>query len=448
LWRKDVHRCWCTGGQLGIVLVRGKLGWGNVPVKREGNEMSDTSTTGASVPSASPPPLPVGRGEPVGIAWSGPTWGLWRLGLFNLCLNVITLGFYNFWAKTEVRRRLVSSIRIAGEPMEYTGTGKELFLGFLIVFAIILLPFLILSYVAQLTLGQAGGAAMLPLYLGIGYLYGVAVYRARRYRRSRLRWRGVRGALVGSSWGFGWGYYWTSLASGFTFGWLTPWRDNFLHRSLIQDTRFGDRPFKYAGHADELYPRYAIAWFGSSVLFLVMFALVAGLIVGMVAALPQPVRDSITAGFKAANQNGRFDFQAPVLREHMGLWIGMAGVGVAGLVIYILLANLLWSLFYALEYRYFTSQTTLEGLRFKLDVHAWSMFWLFFSNTLMSLATLTILGPVAEARVARHFIRRMSAEGTIDFASILQSQERLSKTGEGLAEAFDVEPNAYFILSI
>ena len=76
------------------------------------------------------------------------------------------------------------------------------------------------------------------------------------------------------------------------------------------------------------------------------------------------------------------------------------------------------------------------------------MFWLFLSNTLMSFATLTILSPVAEARVARYFINRLSTSGTIDFAGIQQSQEKLSKTGEGLAEAFDVEAASYFILSI
>jgi hypothetical protein len=66
----------------------------------------------------------------------------------------------------------------------------------------------------------------------------------------------------------------------------------------------------------------------------------------------------------------------------------------------------------------------------------------------MSLLTLTILSPVAEARVARYFVKRLSSDGLIDFAAIQQSQARLSKTGEGLAEAFDVEANSYFILSI
>ena len=76
------------------------------------------------------------------------------------------------------------------------------------------------------------------------------------------------------------------------------------------------------------------------------------------------------------------------------------------------------------------------------------MFWLFFSNTLMSILTLTILSPVAEARVARYFVQRLSSTGSIDFAGILQSQQKISRTGEGLAEAFDIEASSYFILSI
>jgi uncharacterized membrane protein YjgN (DUF898 family) len=145
---------------------------------------------------------------------------------------------------------------------------------------------------------------------------------------------------------------------------------------------------------------------------------------------------------------GQIDPNSPYAQSLKQLIIPLVGAIYAVFALYVLIATLIWSFFYALEYRYFSSQTNFEGLRFKLDVSGWSMFWLFFSNTLMSLATLTILSPVAEARVARYFVRRLSATGTVDFAQILQSQQRLGRTGEGLAEAFDVEASSYFILEI
>ena len=397
-----------------------------------------------ATPPAPPPgqgAMSPGGGEGARIGWSGSTWGLAGLGFINLLLTLITLGIYHFWAKTEVRRRVAASIRINDEPLEYTGTGMELFLGFLIVLFVILLPFLLIVVGAQIWFGPAGGAVVLLVQPLFWYLYNVAIYRARRYRRSRLRWRGVRGSLIGSSWAYGWHSLWTSVVNAFTSGWMTPWRDNFLHRTVTRETRFGDRPFNYTGRAGPLYPSYSIAWVGT----ILLLAVIGAAAFGIMWPMSQPLREA----FEAAQVEGsKPDWQSPELKAQLGLLFGLIGLGYGFLVLYGICASVLWSLFYAREYRYFASETTLDGLRFKLDVKGWSMFWLFLSNTLMSFLTLTILSPVAEARVARYFVRRMSSTGTIDFAAIQQSQSKLSKTGEGLAEAFDVEAASYFILSI
>ena len=285
------------------------------------------------------------------------------------------------------------------------------------------------------------GLVLLPIYAFFFYLYGVAVYRARRYRRSRLRWRGIRGAMVGSSWSYGWGSLWSSLLLAVTWGWITPWRENYLHRRVIGDTRFGDRPLVYAGEAGPLYPSYALAWIGQLVGLLV----VAGLVGAVLYPISGPLREAVAL---ATGPDGTIDWKAPEITGQVGQIASMAGVALAGLLLYVLLWSLLWNIYYAREFGYFVGQTKLEGLRFGLKVSGWSMCWLFLSNTALSLLTLTILSPVAEARVARYFVQRLSASGSIDFASILQSQERISRTGEGLAEAFDVEASSYFILSI
>jgi uncharacterized membrane protein YjgN (DUF898 family) len=396
--------------------------------------MTDVSL--ATLAPASP-----SRSEPVKISWAGTTWGLAGLGLINFLLTIVTLGIYHFWGKTEVRRRIASSIQVNGEPLEYTGTGKELFLGFLIVLFCVLLPFQLLVVGGQLYFGPEAGILVVLALPAVWYLFNVAVYRARRYRRSRLRWRGVRGALVGSSWSYGWHSLWSAVASSMTSGWLTPWRDNFLHRTLTRETRFGDRPFNFTGKAGPLYPSYSLAWIGSIVLLL----LIGGLAFATIYPFAQPVVDAMTT---STGEDGKVDWSTPEMQEQIGRFASLMGLGWLFFILYGVLASTLWSLFYAKEYRYFASETTFEGLRFGLDVKGWSMFWLFLSNTLLSFVTLTILSPVAEARVARYFVNRLSADGTIDFAAIQQSQEQMTRTGEGLAEAFDVEGTTYFILSI
>jgi uncharacterized membrane protein YjgN (DUF898 family) len=402
--------------------------------------VSDVVSSSTVGPGQGRPSTP--GGEPVTFSWSGNPWSLVGLGFFNFFLTVITLGIYHFWGKTEVRRRLVGSIRVNDEPLEYTGTGMELFLGFLIVLLLVLLPIQALTIGANFYLGPAAAPGVVFLVLPlIWYLYGVAIYRARRYRRSRLLFRGVRGSVSGSSWVYGWQNLWTAMVSPFTWGWLTPWRDNYLHRTLIGATRFGDRPFKYTGKAGPLYPRFAFAWVAQMIALVMIFGLVT-------AVLWPKFAPAFAALQHAVRPDGQIDPNSPDAQALKQLIFPLVGAICAVFALYVLVATLIWSFFYALEYRYFSSQTNFEGLRFTLDVSGWSMFWLFFSNTLMSLATLTILSPVAEARVARYFVRRLSATGTVDFAQILQSQQRLGRTGEGLAEAFDVEASSYFILEI
>ena len=71
------------------------------------------------------------------------------LSLRNGLLNLVTLTLYRFWGKTKVRARIWSSIYLNGEPLEYTGRGKELFLGFLFAAAVVGLPFLVAVFGAQ-----------------------------------------------------------------------------------------------------------------------------------------------------------------------------------------------------------------------------------------------------------------------------------------------------------
>ncbi len=56
---------------------------------------------------------------------------LFRIVYVNLILTILTLGIYRFWAKTKLRRYIWRHLMVGGESFEYTGTGKELLLGFL-----------------------------------------------------------------------------------------------------------------------------------------------------------------------------------------------------------------------------------------------------------------------------------------------------------------------------
>ena len=130
---------------------------------------------------------PPGAPESVNIDYV-PQPGLAAIALSNFFLNLITLWFYRFWAKTRVRRHIWSSVQINGEPVEYTGTGKELFLGFIVIMAIVFVPLTLIGFGLAFHYGPES-PALVVFQLAIGLmlvtLYGFAIYRARRYRLSQ-----------------------------------------------------------------------------------------------------------------------------------------------------------------------------------------------------------------------------------------------------------------------
>ncbi|CAN0387373.1 unnamed protein product, partial [Phaeothamnion confervicola] len=201
-----------------------------------------------------------GAREALDLAWSQPP-GMVALSVKNFLLRIVTFGIYNFWGKTEVRKRIWSAIRVNGEPLQYTGTGKEMFLGFLFVLGVVTLPVLFITLAAVVMFGQAGASAANTFFsVAFFYLVGVAVHRAVRYRLSRTLWRGIRGGLDGSSWRYGWTYFWTGIMLVLTLGWASPWRATKLQGLIVNGMRFGNRPFRFDATSGPLYGPFLALW--------------------------------------------------------------------------------------------------------------------------------------------------------------------------------------------
>lgn len=170
------------------------------------------------------------------VAFDGPRGQLLWILIRNLLLNALTLGFFRFWAKTHLRRYFWRHTKLLGEPLEYTGTGGELFIGFLIVMAV-LVPLLGGVSLLQLLVPHFAVQFLVPAVLFA--LTPLAVYRMWRYRFTRTLWRGVRFGLDGSS------LRYTGLWLGYgaltvvTLGLATPWRRIVTTRYLINHARLG-----------------------------------------------------------------------------------------------------------------------------------------------------------------------------------------------------------------
>ncbi len=348
------------------------------------------------------------------ITWVHPQGGFVGLSLLNALLRILTLGVYHFWGKTEVRQRIWSAVRVEGEPLEYRGTGGELFRGFLVVFVLVLLPLGFIAFVVPLLfgtqIGQRGGVETL-LWLLVFTLWGVGIHRARRYRLSRTRWRGIRGGLSGRSAPFAWTYLWTTLLVPLTLGWILPWRAVRLQKALFDQTHFGDKAFTFTGRAGPLYSRFWLVWVSGIVLFIAASGTI-GVVVGMQAGAGQPMRP-------------------PSPRQIASI----VGIVFGALLIFAIIRA--W--YSSRMFNYFAAETKYQGCSFRLRATVPSLIWLVASNYLIRTLTLTILSPVAEARSMRYIVDRLSLEGPIEWQAIGQNPDALLTRGEGLAEAFNVD---------
>ncbi len=349
--------------------------------------------------------------------------GLLKLTIMNLLLNIVTLWFYRFWAKTHVRKHIWSCVHINGEPLEYTGTGMELFKGFLVVLAVFILPYAVFSGVVYVVYGPESPLhiiAYIALIFLIQVLWGFAIYKARKYQLSRTQWRGIRGTLTGSAMIYSLLYFGSQIAKSMSLGWSTPVLNTVLQEQITNDMRFGDAAFKFKGRAGPLYPTYAMCWL-----------LTGAAIIG-----------ALVVFFSSAAASGYFQdlFNSDKnLGDEALHWLGLALVVlILFLLVAMVLIPMLWAIYTAKELRTFATYTRFDGAQFQLSATTGSVIWLTIVNLLILIFTLGQGWPYIQQRLVRFMVDRLTLDGKVDIDRIGQSTAKLEGRGEGLADAFDV----------
>ncbi|MBT3786966.1 MAG: DUF898 domain-containing protein [Alphaproteobacteria bacterium] len=345
----------------------------------------------------------------------------------NFLLNIVTLGFYRFWARTNVRRYLWEKMHVFGSPLEYTGTGKELFLGFLMIILVVFLPVAVLNVLlSMLGSPMISGLFSFVIALLFFYLIGVATYRARRYRLSRTRWRSIRAGQTGKGWTYG---LWQLLLNTLMllFALILPYKNLKLWQIKMQNTHLGDRFF--------VFDRDGAARQTLVTLYL-SYAVVA-IVVVIVYALPF-VAVAMMLGLEVFNGTmSEAQIQAHVelnLQNNSGLLTMFGMVWPVSLIVFAI--GMAW---YKLkETRMLVALTSFEDLKISFDATLLSFFWLFLGNILIVLLTLGIGLPFTQVRFARFLANHTNIEGQLDLGVINQSADDDLTSGEGLAEAFDM----------
>ncbi|MEM6482577.1 MAG: DUF898 family protein [Pseudomonadota bacterium] len=223
----------------------------------------------------------VARGErAVRAVFYGRGKPLFLLYLRTALLTLVTLGIYRFWARTRIRKYIWSATSVADDTFEYTGTGLEKLLGFLlavVVLAIYLgLVQTALAFFGLFLFAEPESEAQVIAQLAAFYISFLAVlpliffaqYRARRYRLARTRWRGIRFGMDLAAWGYAARALGHLLLTLVSFGLLWPRQSFWLEKYMTDRSYYGEARFHQGGRWTELYPGLAHVGLGCLILLL------------------------------------------------------------------------------------------------------------------------------------------------------------------------------------
>ena len=350
------------------------------------------------------------------LAYSGTTADLQPIAAGVAARNLLTVYLYRFWGRTRVRRFLWSHTALYGEPLEYAGTGGELFTGFLKVAVLVVLPSLAYDAALDFWLGLDEGLsyelATVPCYAAFAYLVGQGAWRARRYRLDRTLWRGIRFGMAGSPHDYAMASVGYSALLVLSLGWAWPYMDWQLERRLWQGTRIGDRSFRVDGNADGLVAAFAPFW-----------------------CLAVPAAGFLDTAFDTLLEAYEVD-PAGTWEEADDLFRRALELGaIGGLLALAACISYAW-------YRARLAGRLAKGLRFgavrfRFDVTAGEAVRLGLGNALIVWPTLGLGRPLAQQRTVRFVCRHLEASGEPDLASLRRGAAERDG-GEGLADAFDM----------
>ena len=332
----------------------------------------------------------------------------------NLLLTIVTLGIYRFWAKTRERRYLWSRTQFIDERLEWAGTGKEMFIGFLIVMAIMVPLLVIVQFGGQALAfrGYALAAGVLGLgtYLAIFYLVGLALFRALRYRLSRTYWHGIRGGSDDGGWNYGVSALWKYIVGILTLGLLVPWTMVTLRRERWGKMSFGPYTFETGDSPPTkgLMGRYLLIYATPVLWAILVFTLGMGAIF-TVGSNPDP---------RAA--------------------AGMVGTLFLSVIGFYAIFSIVSLAYYAAFMRKVVSEMTLGNLGFTFEARTMGWVMLILGNIVLVVFTLGFGIMYLGYRHWSFYVRHLKVQGEVDLATLTQSTTRLRSDAEGLADAFDI----------
>lgn len=319
---------------------------------------------------------------------AGEYFGIW---IVNVLLTIITLGIYSAWAKVRRNRYFYGNTVILDRAFEYHATGKQIFIGRLIV-----VGFFIIMNILAVIVPPVAIITPIVLLIALPWL----IQRGVRFSARVTSYRNVRFDFVGTAGGAFKAIILGSIIAAITFGILAPVASRWLWRYLFNNFRYGDRKFATEPRLGALYG----VWFLSAAMVVIGTVIVGGIVAVVVAG-------ASAAGEGLAGELEGFNVAA---------FLGIYAVAIVYFLVYGLAA-----LFYRAGVRNVAwSAATLDGRHELLsDVSRVRYAWIVISNIILTVLTLGLMRPWAAVRMARYVNEHTAIRVNGNIGEVLSSME-------------------------
>ena len=180
----------------------------------------------------------------------GKGFDFFKIQIVNFLLQIVTLGFYYPWAKANTLDYLYSHTTLQDHPFSFTGTGKEMFKGYV---KLLLFMGILFSVFYILVINNMGGWGLLLIYLTLFLIIPFALHGSYRYRMAKTNWRGIRFGYTGNRSELFILFFTGLFLTIITLGIYGPWFYMKLRRYIIGNIKMGDAQFSYSGNGGDFF---------------------------------------------------------------------------------------------------------------------------------------------------------------------------------------------------
>ena len=366
------------------------------------------------------------------FVYDGRLGELYWIFIKNILLMIVTFSIWRFWGKTRMRRYLWSHTSLSGDRFEYTGTGGELFIGFIIVMVIYVAASIGIQILAIFV--EPDSPILISLQFGLLfillYLTFVAQYAAQRYRLTRTLWRGIRGGMTGSAWKWGFKGMFFSVLSLMSLTLAWPWAQMRLIDDRLNNSYFGDAKASIQTSSKSLYLPYILGMFA-----VVVTVGTVGYLIYMMWELTMLVQQHMPLGINQFIGSNWFPTAAD--SNEVSRIVGAIVFLIIGYLIVATFAILVFAAYHVAIAHEIANKLTLGGLLFATPMTPGALISRYLGNVLIIVFTLGLGLPIAIHRTMLFLTRNIDVIGEIDGSEITRADLPRPKFGEGLLEAFD-----------